>query len=143
MLEVIATVERQVDEPFLDHHQHHTDVAEMERRLGKHRLTGQQRCCDLLRHLHRPLVVPIVAVCEPHEKAGVGDGLQEREKPFRDERSRGPRTDPASRMKGRPRPPVLAFSSCSRTMRPWDSPVRSAVAASQAANCLVRRTVIV
>jgi len=46
-------------------------------------------------------------------------------------------------LNGRSRPPVLAFSSCSRMIRPCDTPVRWAVAASHAASCLVRRTVIV
>jgi len=83
----------------------------MERRFGKNRLTGQQWRRNLLRYLHCPFVIPIATVRECHEKARVGDALHECEKPFRDERSRGPRTDPASRMKARPRPAALAFSS--------------------------------
>src|SRR5438105_9300131 len=102
----------------------------------------QERLRDPLRYLNGPFVVPIVAIRKGGEKAGVRDARHGREKPLREERSRGPLIDPASRMNGRRRPVALAFSSCSRTIRPWESPVRAAVVASQAANCLVRRTVI-
>jgi hypothetical protein len=44
-------------------------------------------------------VVAIAPVGEGDEEPGIGDALHERAKPFRAERSRGPRTVPASRRK--------------------------------------------
>jgi hypothetical protein len=43
-------------------------------------------------------MMPIVPVGERDQEPGVGDAFHEREKPFREERSFEPRTEPASRM---------------------------------------------
>ena len=88
-------------------------------------------------------MVPVVTVGEGDKKTGIRDPFHERENPFREERSRGPLTDPASRMNARAGPPVLARSSCSRMIRPCDIPLCAAVSSSQAASSLGRRTVIV
>jgi hypothetical protein len=44
-------------------------------------------------------VMPIVSIGKSDEESCVRDAVHEREKPLRLERSFGPRTDPASRMK--------------------------------------------
>jgi hypothetical protein len=88
-------------------------------------------------------MMPVVAVGKGDQKARVRDAFHDREKPFREDRSRGPLIDPASRMNGRTEPPDFARSSCSRMIRPCDTPVRAAVSSSQAASSLVRRNDIV
>ena len=87
--------------------------------------------------------MPVVAVGEGDEKTSVCDAFHDRENPFREDRSRGPLIDPASRINGRTEPPDFARSSCSRMIRPCETPVCAAVSSSQAASSLVRRTVIV
>jgi hypothetical protein len=94
-------------------------------------------------HADGPLVMPVMAVGKGDQKTRVRDAFHDREKPFREDRSRGPLMDPASRMNGRTEPPALARSSCSRMIRPCDTPVCAAVSSSQAASSLVRRIVIV
>jgi hypothetical protein len=53
--------------------------------------------------------VSVVAIGERDQKPGIRDRLQDREKPFREDRYLGPRTAPASLMKERLR--LRAFSN--------------------------------
>src|SRR6266568_2429507 len=88
-------------------------------------------------------MVLVVSIAERNDKACVGDAFHEREKPFREDKSRGPATFPAKRRKGRLSFRALAFSSCSRTMRPAGTPVRREVSSSQSANSRGSRIVSV
>jgi hypothetical protein len=97
----------------------------------------------LFRDANCPLVMRISAIGECDEETGIRDPLHARENPFRFERSRGPRTTPARRMNDRCAPDALALSNCSRTMRPCETPDRTAVFSSQSESSLLRRTVIV
>ena len=67
-------------------------------------------------------MVVIVPVPKRHQKTGVRDRLHLREKPLRVERPAGPATAPAKRRKRR-LAEFRAFSSSSRMMRPFDTPV--------------------
>ncbi len=141
--EVITTVERQRDQPVPEHRQDHGDALQMERGFGKHRLAREKRLGDILRHARGPFMVAIVAVGERDEEPRVGDRLHDCEKPPRVDKSFGPRTTPASRMKACCRLLVLAFSSWSRTIFPCGTPVFAAACSNHAASSFVRRTVIV
>jgi hypothetical protein len=90
-----------------------------------------------------PRVVSIVAIPECNEKPVFAMAPHVRKKPLRRERSRGPLTAPASFMKARLELTAIAFSSCSRTMRLFEIPVRLAVSSSQATASDGRRMVIV
>jgi hypothetical protein len=87
----------------------------VKRRFGEDRFAGQQRFARSRREADGPFVMPVVPVRERHEQAGVGDGFHRFENPFRVDRSRAPRTDPASRKKGGAAV-ARAFASCSRTI---------------------------
>lgn len=104
--QMIIAIELERDEAFLDHREHERDTLKMESRLGEHGLAREQRLGQALSDLDRPVVVSVVSIRERDEKSGVGDALHERENPFRAERSFGPRTEPARRMKA-----CLAFSA--------------------------------
>jgi len=70
----------------------------------------------------------------PEVEGGRDQAFCEREKPFREERSRGPRTVPASLRKAWRGLAALAFSSCSRTIRPCGTPALRADSSSQSAS---------
>jgi hypothetical protein len=93
--------------------------------------------------LSSPPMVFVVGIRKRHQKSCIGDTLHEREKPLRAERSRAPRTDPASRINEGAFPPFRALSSCSRTMRPLGIPDFFDAWSSQDARSLVSRTVTV
>src|SRR5581483_196912 len=76
------------------------------------------------------MLVP--AIGKRDQKTGIGDRPHLREKPFLVDRFGGPSTAPASRRKGCP-PAPLAFSSCSRTIRPFGSSVLREVSANHGA----------
>lgn len=135
---VIAAVERQGDEPLPDHREHKGDAPEVKRSLRKDRLAGQEGLGDPLRDANRPFVVTIVTIRECDEESGVGNARHEREKPLRAERSRGPRTAPAKRMNDCWPLLTLAFSSWSRMIFPWGTPVLAATCSSQTASSLLR-----
>jgi hypothetical protein len=63
-------------------------------------------------------MVSIVAISKGDEEPGIRDAVHERENPLRLERSFGPRTVPAKRMKACAPLLLLAFSSWSRTTFP-------------------------
>jgi hypothetical protein len=106
--QVLATVEREFDETFVDHGQDETRILEVERGFRQYRLTSLQWRCDAFRQGDGPAMVLVGPIGKCDEKAGVGDafhGLCARprprtglEKPLRDERSSGPESAPASRM---------------------------------------------
>jgi hypothetical protein len=140
---VLSTVECHLDKPFAHQRQDNLHVLQMKRRFGEHSFTGEERFRDLLGDSDGPVVMPVVAIGKCDKKTSVCNAFHEREKPLRDERSRAPFTDPASRMNGRSTPPAFARSSCSRTIRPCEIPVLAAVSSNQSASSFVRRTVIV
>lgn len=88
-------------------------------------------------------MVLVVAIGERDQEARVGNPLHDGENPLRLDRFLGPRTEPASRMKAGRLLPHRAFSSASRMIRPWETPLRVAVSSSQSASSFVRRTLIV
>src|SRR5438552_18361117 len=115
----------------------------MKGRFGQDHLTGQHGLREALGHADGPVVVTVIPVCERDQEPGAGEPFHEREKPLRDDRSRAPRTEPARRMNDRRGLTTRAFSSWSRTILPWETPVFAATSSSQTARSLVRRTVIV
>lgn len=58
--------------------------------FGEHRFASQDRPCDLLSYLRRPLVILVCLSSERHKQASIGDGIHPRENPFREETSLGP-----------------------------------------------------
>src|SRR4029434_958287 len=82
-------------------------------------------------------------VATPPSGAGVPNPLHDRENPLRVERSLGPRTVPARRIKAWALLLALAFSNWSRTSLPCETPLLAAVVASQAASSLLNRMVSV
>jgi hypothetical protein len=97
--QVLPAVEGRGDQAILDHGENEGDAAEVKGGFSQHRLAGEEWLADLLRDPHCPLVVAIATVGEGDQEPGIGDALHGREKPFREDRSRVPRTTPASRMK--------------------------------------------
>lgn len=97
--QMIGAAEGDGDHTFVDHRQHERNALKMKRRLGQNGLAGQQRLGHPLCQRHRPVMVDIIAVGKCNEKTGVSDALHFFEKPLRVDSSRGPRTDPAKRMK--------------------------------------------
>jgi hypothetical protein len=135
--------EIQSNQALGNHGQGQRRAPQMKGRFREDRLAGEQWLGHALRETDRPCVVRIRPVGERHEKTSIGDALRDLEKSFLDERFRGPRTDPARRMNGSVSPFALAFSSCSRTIFPWGTPVLAAVCSSHRASSGSRRTVIV
>src|ERR1700730_17815011 len=85
----------------------------------------------------------VIGIRECHQEARVGDTLHDRENPLRVDRSRIPRTEPASLINEGSLPPSRAFSGCSRTMRPFGIPDCFDACSSQVASSLVSRIVTV
>jgi hypothetical protein len=123
---VFSTIERDRHQTFIDHRKNHSRVFQMKCRFRKDSLARQQRLRDAAGNLSRPVVIFVIGVRKRHQEARIGDALHGRENPFRPERSRAPRTLPASLMKDGAAPPSRAFSSCSRMMRPRGTPERLA-----------------
>jgi len=140
---VLPAVKSQSYETLLQHREDDGHASQVKPRFCQDCLTGQERLADLLSHANRPLVMAIVAVGEGDEEPGIRNAPHERANPLREDRSRGPRTEPASRMNDCRGLPVLAFSSWSRTILPWGTPVFAATCSSHAASSLGTRTVIV
>jgi hypothetical protein len=115
---ILQAIEGQDDQPLSDHGEDEGHALEMEGRFRQHRLARQEGVGHALSDGDGPIVMSVIAVGEGHEKARVGDPLHEREKPFRLERSFGPRTLPASRRNPCVPAPALAFSNWSRISFP-------------------------
>src|SRR5262245_38226698 len=115
----------------------------MKRCLRQNGLTGKQRLANPAGNVQSPVVVPVVPIGKTDEKTGIRNALHGRENPLRVERSLGPRTVPARRMKAWAPLLALAFSNWSRTTLPCDTPLLAAVVSSQAASSLLSRMVIV
>src|SRR5262245_27644423 len=111
--------------------------------LRQNRFASKQRFGDPGSDTHSPFVVSIIPISKGDEEPSIRDALHERENPLRLERSLGPRTVPAKRMKAWAPLLALAFSNWSRTSFPCDTPLLAAVSSSQAARSLLRRIVIV
>jgi len=140
---VLSEVEGWRGEAFLHHGEDDADAPEMKGGLRQDSLAREERLRDLLDYPYRPLVMPVVAVGKGDEEPGVGDALHGREKPLRDERSRAPRTEPASLRKACRLLAARAFSSWSRTILPCGTPAFRADSSSHSASSWLRRTVLV
>ncbi len=110
--------------------------------FGQYGFARQQGAIDLLSDAHGPRVMLIEPVGEGHQEAGVGDA-RHRENPLRWDRSRSPRTVPASRMYRRVTSVLRAFSSWSRTICPCGTPACSDASRSHSARSRGRRIVSV
>ena len=140
--DVFRNIEDRFNQPRPDELQNQPCVSEMKCGLGQNRFTRQEWIVNLVCESDGPVVVLISPVSESDKEAGIGDTLHLLEKPFRDERSAGPDTFPARRRNGRVST-CRAFSSCSRMIFPWDTPVLAAVASSHSARSSGRRMVSV
>lgn len=98
--EMIGGVEDRPDESGANQVEHQPGILEMERSFGQHRVTGEQRFIDFLRNAAGPDVMAIGSIREGDNKTGVGNSLQDFEKPLRVERFGAAATFPARRMKG-------------------------------------------
>ena len=98
---MLPTVESQSHQTFVQHRQHQRNTLKMKSCFRQDGLAGQKRLADPLGDTNSPFVVSVVAIGERDQKPGIRDRLQDREKPFREDRSLGPRTVPASFMKDR------------------------------------------
>jgi hypothetical protein len=141
--QMFVAVKSQGDESTLEHCQYQRGVLKMKGGFREHGLTRKQRFGNLRRQMQRPLVVGITTINKRDQKTGVGDAFQVREKPLRLERFFGPFTLPARRMKPWLAAVARAFSNCSRTNFPFDTPDLAAVSSSQAASSSLTRIEIV
>lgn len=141
--QVIVAIKFQGDQPILKHGQYKRGVLKMKSRFGEHRLTGKQRLGNLRGQMQCPLMVGIAAIDKRDQKSGIGDTFQVREKPLRLERFFGPFTLPARRINPWLAVAIRAFSSCSRTNLPFDTPDLAAASSSQAASSSLTRIEIV
>ena len=141
--QVIVAIKCQADESVLKHGQYQRIVLKMKGGFCEHRLTREQRFGNLRSQMQCPLVVGIAAINKRDQKSGIGDAFQAREKPLRLERFFGPFTLPARRMNPWLAAAVRAFSNCSRTNLPFDTPDLAAVSSSQAASSSLTRIEIV
>jgi hypothetical protein len=116
--QVVVAVKSDRDQPLANQGKDQRHALQVERRLGQHRFASEQGFRHLLGDADGPRVVLVGAVGKRHQKSRVGDTFHAREKPFRDDRSLGPRTEPAKRMKDWRALAALAFSSWSRTILP-------------------------
>jgi hypothetical protein len=141
--QMIIAIKRQADKPILKHSHYQRGVLKMEGRFREHRLAGKQRLGNLCGQMQRPLVVGVTAINKRDQKPGIGDAFQAREKPLRLERFFGPFTLPARRINPWLAAVTRAFSSCSRTNLPFDTPDLAAVSSSQTASSSLTRIEIV
>src|SRR5256885_11627199 len=114
---MVVAVESQRDQMLLQHFDGQRDASEMKGGLGQNRFASQKRFSDLVRYAQSPVVMEISSISKGDQKARICNSLHPREKPLRLERSLGPRTAPASRIKERREPP-RAFSKWSRIILP-------------------------
>ena len=114
---VVEDIQHRCDKPLLDEFQSESSILKMKCRFCQNRIASKQRFGNLVCQVYCPIVVEVVPVGKSYEETRVCDSVHDFEKPFREERSRGPDTTPAKRMK-----PFSsadrAFSSCSRTIFP-------------------------
>jgi hypothetical protein len=140
---VLSAIECQLDQSFIDHRESDCRTLQVECRFRDYRFTSQQWFRHSSRELRCPLVMLVIGIRKCHQEPRVSNSLQDRENPLRLERSRTPRTEPASLINEGSLPPSRAFSSCSRTMRPFGTPDCLDACSSQSASSLVSRIVIV
>ena len=123
---MLENIERRQNQTISDERQHQRTAIKVKRALGQHGVASEQRVGNLRRQFHGPFVVLVVPVCKGHDETRIRDTFHALEKPFREERFRGPVTAPASRMKALPSD-SRAFSNCCRMIRPCGIPVFFAV----------------
>ena len=96
---MILAVESEGDQSVPDHCEKERDIAQVKSGLRQNGLAGQQRFGNPTGDAHSPVVVSIVPIGKADEEPGIRNALHERENPLRLERSFGPRTVPAKRIK--------------------------------------------
>ena len=96
---MILAVESKGNQSVSNHRQNEGDVSQMKGGLRQNRFASQQRFGDPGGDTHSPFVVSIIPIGKGDEEPSIRDALHERENPLRLERSLGPRTAPAKRMK--------------------------------------------
>lgn len=96
---MVLAVEGKGDQLVSNHRENEEDVPQMKGGLRQNRFASQQRFGDPSGDAYSPVVVLIIPISEGDEKPGIRNALHERENPLRFERSFGPRTVPAKRMK--------------------------------------------
>lgn len=99
LVEMIAAVKRQRDQPLVQHRKCDRGTVEVKRRFRHYRLAGQKRLRDIGCDLHSPGVMLVAGIGERDYKSRIRFSLRERENPLCVDRSRAPRMVPASRMK--------------------------------------------
>ncbi len=108
---VLPAIERDSEKSLPDELQHERGVLQMKRGLCENRFAGQKRSGYPLGQPDGPFVMLIVPVGKRHHESTIGDSLHLEEKPLREERSLGPRMDPARRRKAFPEAPSFDRSS--------------------------------
>ena len=141
--QMFVAIKCQADESVLKHCQYQPGILKMKGGFCEHRFTRKQRFGNLRSQMQRPLVVGIATINKRDQKTGIGDAFQAREKPLRLDRPFGPFMLPARRMNPWLAAAVRAFSNCSRTNLPFDTPDLAAVSSSQAATSSLTRIEIV
>ena len=141
--QMFVAIKCQADESVLKHCQYQPGILKMKGGFCEHRFTRKQRFGNLRSQMQRPLVVGIATINKRDQKTGIGDAFQAREKPLRLDRPFGPFMLPARRMNPWLAAAVRAFSNCSRTNLPFDTPDLAAVSSSQAASSSLTRIEIV
>ena len=96
---MVLAVESKGDQFVSNHRENKEDVPQMKGGLRQNRFASQQRFGDPSGDAHSPVVVLIIPISKGDEEPGIRNALHERENPLRLERSFGPRTVPAKRMK--------------------------------------------
>jgi hypothetical protein len=114
----------------------------VERGLSHDSFTRQKGLRNLFCKRHRPVMVAVPPIRKCDKKARIGNSLQERENPFREDRSGSPDTVPASRMNAR-FCDFLALSSSVLMIFPFLIFVLRDVSSSHSSISSVRRIVIV
>src|SRR5262245_22153964 len=108
---MVLAVESASDQSVSDTSENQRHVAKMKcgRRPGG--FTSEQRRGNPTGNVHGPVVVPIVPIGKADEETRIRNAFHERENPLRLERSFGPRTVPARRIKAWAPLLALAFSN--------------------------------
>ena len=141
--QMFVAIKCQADKSVLKHCQYQPGILKTKGGFCEHRFTRKQRFGNLRSQMQRPLVVGIATIHKRDQKTGIGDAFQAREKPLPLDRPFGPFTLPARRINPWLAAVFRAFSSCSRTNLPFDTPDLAAVSSSQAASSSLTRIEIV
>ena len=96
---MVLAVESEGDQSVPDHCENERDAPQVKSGLRQNGFAGQQRFGDPTGDAHSPVVVSVVSIGKGDEETGIRNALHGRENPLRLERSFGPRTVPAKRIK--------------------------------------------